>query len=84
MVSHPIHSPGAPADKEFVRWLLQGSIWSKSVIPKSQPGKWRLIVDLSSPEAVSVNNGIDRLMCSINDIVESVEGKNPLQWIIRE
>ena len=25
------------------------------VIPKNQPGKWRLIVDLSSPEAESVN-----------------------------
>jgi len=30
------------------------------VIPKkSQPGKWRLIVDLSSPGGASVNDGID-------------------------
>lgn len=33
---------------------------SFGVIPKSgQPGKWRLIVDLSSPEGSSVNDGID-------------------------
>ena len=31
------------------------------VIPKSsQPGKWRLIVDLSSPEGKSVNDGTAR------------------------
>ena len=29
------------------------------VIPKSsQPGKWRLILDLSSPNGASVNDGI--------------------------
>ena len=27
-------------------------------IPKSTPGKWRLTVDMSSPEGVSVNDGI--------------------------
>ena len=48
------------------------------VIPKSQPGKWRLIVDLSSPEDNSVNDGIDKPMCSlkyitIDDIVENVK-----------
>ena len=33
---------------------------SFGVIPKSgQPGKWRLIVDLSSPEGSSVNDGIN-------------------------
>ena len=36
------------------------------VIPKkAKPGKWRLIVDLSSPMNASVNDGIDRDMCSI-------------------
>ena len=36
------------------------------VIPKaSQPGKWRLILDLSSPDGSSVNNGIDAEHCSI-------------------
>jgi hypothetical protein len=36
------------------------------VIPKSsQPGKWRLIVDLSSPEGKSVNGGIEPELCSL-------------------
>lgn len=37
------------------------------VIPKkNKPGKWRLIVDLSSPEGGSVNDGIDKEMCSLS------------------
>ena len=36
------------------------------VIPKGhQPGKWRLIVDLSHPEGASVNDGIDPALCSL-------------------
>ena len=36
------------------------------VIPKPhQPGKWRLIVDLSSPEGHCVNDGIAKDLCSI-------------------
>ena len=35
------------------------------VIPKSTPGKWRLIVDMSSPEGNSVNNGIQKPRCSL-------------------
>ena len=36
------------------------------VIPKgSQPGKWRLIVDLSSPEGASVNDGVSEDLCSL-------------------
>lgn len=36
-------------------------ISSFGVIPKrGQPGKWRLIVDLSSPKGLSVNDGIER------------------------
>ena len=36
------------------------------IIPKSnQPGKWRLIVDLSHPEGRSVNNGISGELCSL-------------------
>ena len=34
------------------------------VIPKSS-GKWRLIIDLSSPEGSSVNNGIAPELCSM-------------------
>ena len=54
------------------------------VIPKSnQPGKWRLIVDLSSPDGRSVNDGIESSLCSlsylrlddvIDHIVESGRG----------
>ena len=37
------------------------------VIPKKrQPGKWRLIVDLSSPRNHSVNDGIDSSCCSLH------------------
>ena len=36
------------------------------VIPKSTPGKWRLIVDMSSPEGSSVNDGIREAWCSLS------------------
>ena len=37
------------------------------VFPKSnQPGKWRLIVDLSSPGGRSVNDGIEAEICSLS------------------
>ena len=36
------------------------------VIPKKSPGKWRLIMDLSSPEGHSVNDGIPSAVCSLN------------------
>lgn len=36
------------------------------VIPKSTPGKWRLIVNLSSPEGGSVNDGIGDSWCSLS------------------
>lgn len=37
------------------------------VIPKNrQPGKWRLIVDLSAPERRSVNDGISSDLCSLS------------------
>ena len=44
---------------------------------RSKPGKWRLIVHLSSPSNASVNDGIDRDMCSIsyisvNQIVDEI------------
>lgn len=38
------------------------------VIPKSKPGEWRLIIDLSSPEGFSVNDGIDKACCSLQYI----------------
>ena len=48
------------------------------VIPKGhQTGKWRLIVDLSSPHGESVNDGIDKELCtlsyvSVDDIVKTI------------
>ena len=47
------------------------------VIPKSTPGKWRLIVDMSSPAGASVNHGILEALCSlsyvtINDAIQGV------------
>ncbi len=36
-------------------------------IPKKhQPGKWRLITDLSYPEGKSVNDAIDKSLCSLS------------------
>ena len=37
------------------------------IIPKkNKPGKWRLIVDLSSPEGENMNNGIDKNLSSLH------------------
>ena len=36
------------------------------VIAKSEPGKWRLILDLLSPEGGSVNEGITKELCSLS------------------
>ena len=37
------------------------------IIPKkNKPGKWRLIVDLSSPPGGSVNDGVDKELCSLS------------------
>lgn len=36
------------------------------VIPKADPGNWRLILDLSAPEGASVNDGIDPRVCSLS------------------
>ncbi len=35
------------------------------LIPKKTPGEWRLIVDLSSPEGASVNDGVYEHLCSL-------------------
>ena len=49
--------------------LIHCQISPFGVIPKkTKPGKWRLIVDLSSLMNASVNDGIDRDMCSISYI----------------
>ena len=39
------------------------------IIPeKNKPGKWRLIMDLSSPDGASVNDGIEKDTCSLSYI----------------
>ena len=48
------------------------------VIPKSEPGKWCLILNLSSPTGNGVNDGIAKELCSlsyttVDDIVVSVQ-----------
>ena len=46
--------------------MLAPHISPFGVIPKrGQPGKWRLILDLSSPQGFSVNAGIASALCSI-------------------
>ena len=36
------------------------------VIPKGTIGKWRLILDMSSPKGASVNDGIEEFLCSLS------------------
>ena len=54
----------------FLPHQLKGAqVSSFGVIPKAnQPGKWRLILDLSSPYQQSVNDGIPRELCSMRYI----------------
>ena len=51
------------------------------LVPKSSTGKWRLIVDLSSPHGRSVNDGIDTALCSLEyvtvDLVADVVASFP-------
>ena len=46
--------------------LPQLHISRLGVVPKHTPGQWRLIVDLSSPESHSVNDGISKSLCSLS------------------
>ena len=45
--------------------LPQLQVSRLGVVPKHTPGLWRLIVDLSSPDGHSVNDGISRSLCSL-------------------
>ena len=38
--------------------------WADS--KKNKPGKWRMIVDLSAPQGMSVNDGIDSELSSLS------------------
>ena len=55
--------------------LSQLQISQFEVMPKSTPGKWRLILNLSSPEDHSVNDGISEAHCSLSyvSVKDSVE-----------
>ena len=72
-----VYSTGVPAKRGVTRSIIGPvspemlpigtQISPFGVIPKSsQPGKWRLIVDLSSPDGRSVNSGIDTELCSLS------------------
>ena len=52
--------PFSPAD------FPQVHINRFGVIPKSQPGKWRLITDLSYPPGASVNDGVSPELASLS------------------
>ncbi len=77
MISAAAH-PSIVADyiaKELVKgrtipWhSLPAQVSRFGVIPKKhQPGEWRLIVDLSAPEGKSVNDGIQKQLCSLQYI----------------
>ena len=50
------------------------------VIPKKhQPGKWRLITDLSFPEGASVNDAIDPRLCSLKYVTVEQVAKKAMQ-----
>ena len=49
------------------------------VIPKGHTGKWRLIVDLSSPAGSSVNDAIDPSSCSLTYISVDMVAKEVAQ-----
>ena len=51
---------------EAAKGWLQLPTSPLGMIPKkNKPGKWRLIVDLSSPKGHSVNDGINSEYCSL-------------------
>ena len=55
-----IIGPMDPGEYPFINTYRFG------VIPKSTPGKWRLIVNMSSPEGGSANDGIPDNFCSLS------------------
>ena len=58
------------------------------VIPKSEPGKWRLILDLSAPEGCSVNDGIRKDICSllymsVDDVADRIVSIGRGTWMAK-
>ena len=55
-----------PLSPQVAAQIHTSPIW---VIPKGHtPGRWRLIVDLSSPAGGSINDGINQTWCSLSYI----------------
>ena len=54
-----------PFDKHT---LPQLHVSRLGMVPKHSPGQWGLIVDLSSPEGHSINDGIRKDLCSLSYI----------------
>ena len=51
------------------------------LVPKGhQPGKWRLIVDLSFPRGCSVNDAIEPEVCSLHDTSVDEACKRVVAW----
>ena len=50
------------------------------VIPKGSSGKWRLILDMSSPEGHSVNDGIQEALCSLSYVDVHDAAKAVVAW----
>ena len=59
-------------------FLAEAHVSRFGLIPKKAPGEWRLIVDLSSPEGRSVNDGVYEQWCTLKYV--SIE--DALQLII--
>ncbi len=51
---------------------------------KHQPGKWRLIADLSYPEGKSVNDAIDKRLCSLSLVSMQDMATTELLHLVRE
>ena len=62
VMEHEIGKQTSGSDGEY--WL-ETQVIPFRVIPKSGPGKWKLILDLSSPQGGSVNDGIDKDLYSL-------------------
>ena len=74
------------AAKRLLGPLTWDTLWftlaSFGVAPKSQPVKWRAILDLSSNNGLSVNDGIDKELCSlkyiqVDDIIDKLSTMGP-------
>ena len=71
---------GRIADITDKAGLLPIQISPLGVIPKKHtPGKWRLIVDLSSPKDFSVNDGIPKEFCSLSYVSVDDVAKHVLE-----